>query len=109
MDPRGDLRDESPVEAIATALVAPLCSVGLSLAYNDVTNAQGAALLFATNFLAIVLSAAITFRIIGSTAELHPGFADELVAIVRQKMRDQSLVVDVHCVNELWQRRRCDH
>ena len=181
--------------AIATALVPPLCSVGLSLAYADTTNALGAALLFATNFLAIVLSAALTFRIIGITAkqaelrqkfwvfrvvgilglaailvcfplhhallkslvetkpqprafplaktvidaledrlgshpdtnlitagrpsshlvsadvvlvlgttgELDSSFADELVEIVRQKMQDESLSVEVHCVQELWQ------
>ena len=39
--------------AIATALVPPLCSVGLSMAYGDLTTARGAALLFATKFLAI--------------------------------------------------------
>jgi uncharacterized hydrophobic protein (TIGR00271 family) len=55
--------------AIATALVPPLCSVGLSLAYGDMANALGAALLFVTNFLAIVLAAALTFRLIGITAE----------------------------------------
>jgi uncharacterized hydrophobic protein (TIGR00271 family) len=181
--------------AIATALVPPLCSVGLSLAYSDTTNARGAALLFVTNFLAIVLGAALTFRVIGITAiqadirqklwvfrvagifgiaiiliciplqsemleslvetkpqprayplaktvldaledhiesnldvklisagrpssrlvsadvvlvvgatgELDPAFANELVEIVRQKMRDESLAVEVHCVKELWQ------
>lgn len=51
--------------AIATALVPPLCSAGISLAYYDFTNARGAALLFLTNFVAIVLSAAATFRIMG--------------------------------------------
>lgn len=55
--------------AIATALVPPLCSVGLSLAYSDFNTARGAALLFSTNFLAIVLSAALTFRLIGVTTE----------------------------------------
>jgi uncharacterized hydrophobic protein (TIGR00271 family) len=55
--------------AIATALVPPLCSVGLSLAFADMTNAKGAALLFVTNFLVIVLAAAFTFRLIGITAE----------------------------------------
>ena len=181
--------------AIATALVPPLCSVGLSLAYGDMSNAQGAALLFVTNFLAIVLAAAFTFRFIGITAEhvgarqkfwvfrivgilgitailvfiplqlelleslvetkpqprafplaktvldaledrlesepgaklitagrlssrlassdvllvlgatdeLDSGFASELVKIVREKMRDDSLIVEVHCVKELWQ------
>jgi uncharacterized hydrophobic protein (TIGR00271 family) len=181
--------------AIATALVPPLCSVGLSLAYGDMTNARGAALLFVINFLAIVLSAAVTFRLIGITAEragsrekfwvfrtagilgiaallacyplqrelfeslverkpqprafplaktvmdalencveaepgvklitagrpsshfvvsdvvlilgatgeLDSSFADELVKIVKEKMQDESLVVEVHCVKELWQ------
>jgi uncharacterized membrane protein len=51
--------------AIATALVPPLCATGLSLAYRDYANAEGAALLFATNFIAIVLSAALTFRMMG--------------------------------------------
>jgi uncharacterized hydrophobic protein (TIGR00271 family) len=180
--------------AIATALVPPLCSVGLSLAYGDMTNAQGAALLFVTNFLAIVLGAALTFRIIGITArhaemreklwvfravglcgvalilvgiplqhallqslvetkpqprafpltkavtdaledhieshpdvmlisagrpsservpsdvvlilgasgQLDPSFAEELVKIVRQEMHDESLIVKVHCIQELW-------
>jgi uncharacterized hydrophobic protein (TIGR00271 family) len=180
--------------AIATALVPPLCSVGLSLAYADMTNAQGAALLFVTNFLAIVLSAALTFRLIGITAEhaglrqklwvfgtagvlgmaailvcvplqhallqtvverkpqprafplaksvmdaledrietepgaklitagrpsshlvpsdvvlvvgatgeLDPRFADELAETVRQKLKDDSLVVEVHCIDSQW-------
>lgn len=55
--------------AIATALVPPLCSVGISIAYGDFANAQGAALLFVTNFLAIVLASAMTFRLIGITAK----------------------------------------
>jgi uncharacterized membrane protein len=189
------LEDSIAGVAIATALVPPLCSAGLSLAYADMTNAQGAALLFVTNFLAIVLAAAFTFRLIGITAEhagfrqklwvfrvvgilgigailvcvplqlklleslvetkpqprafplaktvldaledrlesepgaklitagkpsshlassdvvlvlgatgeLDPGFADELVEIIRQKMQDESLIVEVHCVRELWQ------
>lgn len=55
--------------AIATALVPPLCSVGISIAYNDFNNAQGAALLFITNFLAIVLAAGLTFRLIGISSK----------------------------------------
>jgi uncharacterized hydrophobic protein (TIGR00271 family) len=183
--------------AIATALVPPLCSVGLSLAYADTMNAQGAALLFITNFVAIVLSAAVTFRLIGITAkhaeyrqrlwvlrvagilgitailvcfplqqaflqslletkpqprafpmakhvidaledrlESHPdatlitagrpssqfvgsdvvlvlgtmkeidsSLADELTEIVRQRMEDESLIVEVHCLKQLWYER----
>jgi hypothetical protein len=41
--------------------------------------------------------------ILGATGETEPGFADELVEIVRQKMQDESLIVEVHCVKELWQ------
>ena len=55
--------------AIATALVPPLCSVGISIAYGDYNNAQGAALLFVTNFLAIVLAAGLTFRLIGISSK----------------------------------------
>lgn len=51
--------------AIATALVPPLCSIGISLAYYEFDNAAGAALLFLTNFVAIVLFAAATFRVMG--------------------------------------------
>ena len=54
--------------AIATALVPPLCSMGISLAYDDMRNAQGAALLFITNLVAIVLGAAVTFRLLGVSA-----------------------------------------
>jgi uncharacterized hydrophobic protein (TIGR00271 family) len=53
--------------AIATALVPPLCSCGISLAYGEYWNAQGAALLFVTNLVAIVLGAAVTFRFLGVT------------------------------------------
>ena len=44
--------------AIATALVPPLCSVGISLAYHEYLNALGSALLFLINLLAIVLAVA---------------------------------------------------
>ncbi|MGI9471728.1 MAG: TIGR00341 family protein [Rubripirellula sp.] len=53
--------------AIATALVPPLCSAGISLAYGEFLNAQGAALLFVTNLVAIIVGAAITFRLLGVT------------------------------------------
>jgi uncharacterized hydrophobic protein (TIGR00271 family) len=51
--------------AIATALVPPLCVVGIALAYQDFTIAHGAALLFLTNLVAIILGAAATFRFLG--------------------------------------------
>ncbi len=51
--------------AIATALVPPLCSAGISLAYRQYANAAGAGLLFVTNLVAIILAAAGMFRILG--------------------------------------------
>jgi uncharacterized hydrophobic protein (TIGR00271 family) len=54
--------------AIATALVPPLCSVGVSIAYNQFGNAYGAGVLFGTNLVAIVLGAAATFRLMGVSA-----------------------------------------
>jgi uncharacterized hydrophobic protein (TIGR00271 family) len=54
--------------AIATALVPPLCSAGISVAYQQYEIAGGAALLFATNLVAIILGAAVTFRYLGVTS-----------------------------------------
>ncbi|MCA9438563.1 MAG: TIGR00341 family protein, partial [Candidatus Omnitrophica bacterium] len=55
--------------AIATALVPPLCSVGISFAYKAYDNAVGAALLFFVNVVAIILGAAMTFRMLGVTGK----------------------------------------
>ena len=41
--------------------------------------------------------------VLGTGRELAPEFADDLVEIVRQKMRDDTLIVEVHCVREVWQ------
>ncbi len=51
--------------AIATALVPPLCSIGISMAYGNFGNAQGAGVLFVTNLVAIIIGAAATFRLLG--------------------------------------------
>jgi hypothetical protein len=51
--------------AIATALVPPLCSAGVSLSYGKDHEAIGAAWLLAANVLAIILAAAVTFRAMG--------------------------------------------
>ena len=60
--------------AIATALVPPLCSVGVSLAYHYYDTATGAGVLFLTNFVAIVLGAAATFGLMGVTASRAQSF-----------------------------------
>lgn len=47
--------------AIAAALVPPIATVGICLALGETVTAQGAALLFGTNVVAIVLGAAVNF------------------------------------------------
>jgi len=54
--------------AIATALVPPVCAVGISLAYGQWTNAFGAAALFFTNLVAIIVISSFTFSLLGITA-----------------------------------------
>lgn len=54
--------------AIAVALVPPLSVVGISLGAGRIEDALGASLLFTTNFVAIVLSAAAVF-VLGGFAE----------------------------------------
>lgn len=58
--------------AIATALVPPLCTVGISLADQRFDIAAGALMLFVTNFLAIVLAAAGMFRWMGLGESVDP-------------------------------------
>jgi len=54
--------------AIATALVPPACSVGVSLAFGAYLNAAGAAVLFLSNLVAIVLASSFMFSLLGITA-----------------------------------------
>lgn len=54
--------------AIAVALVPPLSVVGVSLGAGRFADAAGAGLLFATNFVAIVLSSAVVFLLGGFVA-----------------------------------------
>ncbi len=51
--------------AIATALMPPLCSVGIGLAINDDSLTRGAGLLFVTNLVAILFSALVVFAALG--------------------------------------------
>jgi uncharacterized hydrophobic protein (TIGR00271 family) len=54
--------------AIATALVPPVCAVGISLAHGELLNAFGAAVLFFTNLLAIIVMSSFTFSLLGIKA-----------------------------------------
>jgi uncharacterized membrane protein len=51
--------------AIAAALVPPIATVGISLTLQEWTNAEGAALLFGTNVVTIILASCLTFFAIG--------------------------------------------
>lgn len=51
--------------AIAAALVPPLCTVGLALAFGQLSLASGAALLFLTNIVSIALASAAVFAWLG--------------------------------------------
>ena len=54
-----------PGVAIAAALVPPLCVVGYGIGSSQLNYASGATLLFATNLVAIILSAAVVFLALG--------------------------------------------
>ena len=54
--------------AIATALVPPVCAVGISLANGYWLNAFGASALFFTNLIAIIVMSSFTFSLLGITA-----------------------------------------
>ncbi len=54
-----------PGVAIAAALVPPLCVVGYGIGTSELAYAGGALLLFTTNLVAIILSAAIVFLSLG--------------------------------------------
>jgi uncharacterized hydrophobic protein (TIGR00271 family) len=54
--------------AIATALVPPVCAIGISLAHGAMLNAFGASTLFFTNLIAIIVTSTYTFSLLGITA-----------------------------------------
>lgn len=53
--------------AIAVALVPPICVIGLGLAQTDWSLSIGAALLYLTNLLGILLACMLTFLVAGYT------------------------------------------
>jgi uncharacterized hydrophobic protein (TIGR00271 family) len=62
---RKDVSDTLPGVAIAISLVPPLANVGILLATGDRDLALGSLLLFVTNYLAILLTGAFMFGIMG--------------------------------------------
>ena len=62
---REDISDSLAGVAIAISLVPPLCVVGLSLEAGQWSDAQGAFLLFVTNFLSILLAGGAVLALLG--------------------------------------------
>ncbi len=62
---RADVSDTLPGVAIAISLVPPLANVGILLGANRPDLAAGSLLLFVTNYLAILLTGAFVFGIMG--------------------------------------------
>ncbi|MGK7939627.1 MAG: TIGR00341 family protein [Crocosphaera sp.] len=58
---RPSVSDAIPGVAIAVALVPPLCVVGIGLAVSDFRLSAGAFILFLTNLVGIILTAALVF------------------------------------------------
>lgn len=54
-----------PGVAIATALMPPVCTIGIGLSLNDSSVALGAALMFITNFAAISFAGILVFGALG--------------------------------------------
>jgi uncharacterized hydrophobic protein (TIGR00271 family) len=67
--------DALPGVAIATALMPPLCTVGIGLSLGDRGTWGGALLLFVTNLSAIMSAAAVVFLLSGMRhhSPTHPG------------------------------------
>jgi uncharacterized hydrophobic protein (TIGR00271 family) len=62
---RDDIADSLPGVAISISLVPPLCVVGIAISQGQWSAAEGAFLLFMTNFLAILLAGGAVLAILG--------------------------------------------
>ena len=62
---RRNVSDALPGVAIAISLVPPLCVVGVMLANHDPSASAGAALLFLTNLLAILIAGGVLLAVMG--------------------------------------------
>lgn len=71
-----------PGVAIAAALVPPIATVGLSLAFGEFAVARGAALLFATNVVAIVLGAAFALWVSGVRGRGQRSWAQRTIIVL---------------------------
>jgi hypothetical protein len=84
-----------PGVAIAVAVIPPLSVVGFSLSTHHAAMAWGAFLLFTTNLVSIMISAAVVFRLMGFAPH---GGAEEGRAKLRTRMAVSALVLVVLAV-----------
>lgn len=80
--------------AIATALMPPLCVVGIGIALGDNQVAFGGALLFATNLIGINLAAAMVFWILGISSS-RAGISGEQDSLAAEKKRKKRLGLSI--------------
>jgi uncharacterized hydrophobic protein (TIGR00271 family) len=83
---RSNVSDALPGVAIAISLVPPLCVVGVTLANGDPSAAAGAMLLFATNFLAILIAGGGVLTLMGygraALGDRHPAARRRAVVVI---------------------------
>jgi uncharacterized hydrophobic protein (TIGR00271 family) len=81
---RKDVSDTLPGVAIAISLVPPLANVGILLATGRSDLAMGSLLLFATNYLAILLTGAFMFSLMGfpSAYRAHKSQRSKRTAVI---------------------------
>ncbi len=66
--------------AIAAALMPPLCTIGLGLAFGDFSLAFGAAVLFLTNIICIIMAGIGVFVWLGMRPTAYPGVTRRMQA-----------------------------
>jgi uncharacterized hydrophobic protein (TIGR00271 family) len=77
-----------PGVAISTALMPPICTIGIGIAFLNPPIVLGAALLFATNLVAIAFAGMLTFALMGFRPHL---FADDTT--ISRSLRVSTILV----------------
>ena len=80
-----------PGVAIATALMPPICTIGIGIAFLNPSIFLGAALLFATNLAAIAFAGIITFAVLG----FGPGFTSNKAVISHSLLISTIIIVAI--------------
>lgn len=84
--------------AIATALMPPLCTVGIGLALQDISVSLGALLLFLTNMAAISLAGVTVFALLG----FRPGHLEDTWRGVPRSVLVAAALVGLIAIPLVW-------